>query len=883
MLPGRPRGTFGLNYFLSPAISVDLEGVVSAIPRSIGWSSMVEALQSVDFNAVFRAELAAIRERHNKPGRSEIGENVSESVPSTTLGLTGITCSGGGIRSASFCLGVLQGLQSRDTLDRMDYLSTVSGGGYIGTTLTIGMSNEKIDGKLHEGAFPFGRLEENRETPEVRHIRDNSRYLVPKGLPSVVTALAIYLRGIMMNILVILPVLFCAAAVLVWLNPDTRELTLNRFLWLDLTGWFGGSRLPFTILTALILIGLLIVYAVAVSVLPIKPIAERQKAAMIAGVIFGLAFFVVLLEVHATLLRLVFEARGYIKPPEQAGAASGGDLLRFVFDHIKSFVIYVTPVVVVVLPFLKQLISKATTAESSSWGGFARKLLSRIVLLVAASFVPILLWLVLMQLAYWGTGIPQCPATGAVLSCARDATAASVWPRAPAPLQWLFGNTAYYHGAFLSFVIAAGALFCFWPFLSVNSNSLHQLYRDRLGAAFLIRRKLTKPTDDEVISSDNFKLSQIDPKHAPYHLINTALNVPGSTFANRRGRNADFFLFSQGHIGSEATGYVDTKSAEQVVDGLNIGTAMAISGAAAAPNMGMASIRPLSPTIAFLNVRLGRWVRHPQDIAERAAALRERAAKAKAANEAAGKTTTADDEAADKKAGESQLRRIPGPRYLLNEAFSKTGVSVTHLDAKTIRKQRGFVFLTDGGHIDNLGIYELLRRRCKLIIVIDGEADPDYDSGSLVQIERFARIDLNVIIRMNWEAIGVRTREVSEEIKNNDLKIEAGPHVALGSISYPPLTAGGEREIGAMIYVKASMSGDELDYVTAYKRANPQFPNETTLEQLFSEEQLEAYRALGEHIALRFLDGRDHVAVYDDQRDDLLKILREMLPAAATS
>jgi len=138
--------------------------------------------------------------------------------------LAGITCSGGGIRSASFCLGVLQGLQFKKTLDRMDYLSTVSGGGYIGTTLTIGMSSS-------DGEFPFGRLDqESRESPEVRHLRDNSRYLLPHGLPSVITAIAIYLRGIMMNVLVMLPILLCAAAVLVWLNPDTKELATNRFL-----------------------------------------------------------------------------------------------------------------------------------------------------------------------------------------------------------------------------------------------------------------------------------------------------------------------------------------------------------------------------------------------------------------------------------------------------------------------------------------------------------------------------------------------------------------------------------------------------------------------------------------------------------------------------
>ena len=161
--------------------------------------------------------------------------------------------------------------------------------------------------------------------------------------------------------------------------------------------------------------------------------------------------------------------------------------------------------------------------------------------------------------------------------------------------------------------------------------------------------------------------------------------------------------------------------------------------------------------------------------------------------------------------------------------------------------------------IDNLGVYELLRRRCKLTIAIDGEADPDFDSGSLVQVERFARIDMNVIIKLNWEPIGIRTQAVTNEIKNGQLKEQPGPHVALGSISYPPLTPGGEREMGALIYIKASLSGDESDYVIAYKKA---------------------YRALGEHIARRFLDGRDGVAAYSDEKEELLKIVSAMLPEA---
>src|SRR5262249_25594779 len=282
----------------------------------------------------------------------------------------------------------------------------------------------------------------------------------------------------------------------------------------------------------------------------------------------------------------------------------------------------------------------------------------------------------------------------------------------------------------------------------------------------------------------------------------------------------EFFLFSRRYIGSEATGYVETERAQRAVDGLNIGTAMAISGAAAAPNMGMASVRPLSPTIAFLNVRLGRWVRHPRDIARRMARI----------------------EMMENRDREAHLRRIPGPIHLLFEAFAKSGTAVTDSrDADNDKKNSGFIFLTDGGHIDNLGIYELLRRRCRLIIAIDAEADPKFDGASLAQVARFARIDMNVVIRMNWKPIGTRSRAVSEEIGKNELKSESGPHIAVGLIDYPPAPGGSEREKGVLVYIKASLSGDENDYVIGYKAAHRTFPHESTADQLFSEEQFEAY------------------------------------------
>src|SRR5262249_43379852 len=113
----------------------------------------------------------------------------------------------------------------------------------------------------------------------------------------------------------------------------------------------------------------------------------------------------------------------------------------------------------------------------------------------------------------------------------------------------------------------------------------------------------------------HLKVSELKTDQAPYHLINAALNIEASKYANRRGRNADFFIFSPLFTGSAATGYVETKQMQREVTGPPAGTAMAVSGAAASSNMGSATIKPLVPTLAILNIRLGYWLTNPAKVA----------------------------------------------------------------------------------------------------------------------------------------------------------------------------------------------------------------------------------------------------------------------------
>jgi hypothetical protein len=181
-----------------------------------------------------------------------------------------------------------------------------------------------------------------------------------------------------------------------------------------------------------------------------------------------------------------------------------------------------------------------------------------------------------------------------------------------------------------------------------------------------------------------------------------------------------------------------------------------------------------------------------------------------------------------------------------------------------LRESTAYVYLTDGGHIENLGLYQLLRRRCQLIIVIDAEADPKMAFNSFVKAERYARIDLGTRIDLPWYKIRDTTLEVNRVIaergNTGQLISHGGPHCALGTIHYP------KGQEGILLYVKSSLSGDESDYVINYKSRYTSFPHETTGDQFFSEEQFEVYRNLGFHAVQGFFSGRDKVAVTTPRR-----------------
>jgi len=166
-----------------------------------------------------------------------------------------------------------------------------------------------------------------------------------------------------------------------------------------------------------------------------------------------------------------------------------------------------------------------------------------------------------------------------------------------------------------------------------------------------------------------------------------------------------------------------------------------------------------------------------------------------------------------------------------------------------------------------------------VIIAVDAEADPEMSFRSLVALQRYARIDLGVLIDLPWAEIRDATRAASEEIaKSGGLPPNAaphGPHCAVGQITYP------QNRKGILLYVKSSITGDENDYIVDYKRRFPRYPHETTADQLFSEEQFEVYRALGFHAVSELFGGGDHVGMRPKAaqwlNDPLVKAAKDLL------
>lgn len=741
---------------------------------------------------------------------------------------TGVALSGGGIRSASFGLGVLQGLHVEAGIEGVDYLSTVSGGGFVGSALTATMQHT-------DGKFPFTDADSWADTASVRHIRDYSNYLIPHGALDVITAAGIIVRGLAANALIVLPVIFA----LVWLTlvayPDVGSLGRPRILTWDLANWLASKGVTvseplwglrgfwFTIIILALDLIFLIVWVSVKSISSSQlwqnnaaghrnvadnaeldgPLAKAWK------ILFFLTVICAWCETQPFILYYYNVALSALNtPPSVTGRcfpislqSVGPCFSALLHGWILRVTPWLAPLGAVIAFFSKYLAEIAAVAKRSRGPtAWIKKILATGAIWLAAIIMPSFLWLLYLGLTSLGLEDAQGHSSIGAAGWLAD------WMCWPGPTV---AARLYFEAFVVTLVLA----------LLVNPNvtSLYRLYRDRLSKAFLFNPDPTVPRDShgdllEVVP----KLHELNTNLCPYPIINAALNIEGSQFVNKRGRNADFFMFTPEYTGSDATGYVGTERIEKDETALDLGTAMAISGAAISSNMGRETIKPLSPTLALLNIRLGYWLRNPLTVRK--------------------------------------------DRPLWQRVFDVRGFLLFKEMFSWITETSRTVYLTDGGNIENLGVYALMKRRCPFIIAVDAEADPTLSFPSFLLLERYARIDLGVTVDLPWQAIRERTLLVDKALeppndKTRPLPAAPGPHCAAGEIAYGP------GETGILFYVKSSLTGDESDYVLDYKRRNPDFPHETTGDQFFGEEQLEAYRALGFHIMANVLNGTTPFAV----------------------
>jgi hypothetical protein len=155
-----------------------------------------------------------------------------------------------------------------------------------------------------------------------------------------------------------------------------------------------------------------------------------------------------------------------------------------------------------------------------------------------------------------------------------------------------------------------------------------------------------------------------------------------------------------------------------------------------------------------------------------------------------------------------------------------------------------FLQLSDGGHFENLGLYELVRRKLKLIIVCDGGADPKFTFSDLANAMEKVRTDFGALIMINNEDLKVL---IPEADKDKDGVRCARHGYLMATIKYA------DNSKGTLIYLTTTFFKGVSADLYGYKLKHPAFPDESTGDQFFDEKQFEAYRELGFQTAWRMM------------------------------
>lgn len=891
------------------------------------------------FSTVLARELEHILKARNRKAPPEEIAGAEAAAQAGKMRLKALALSGGGIRSATFNLGIIQALCERRLLKCFDYLSTVSGGGYIGSWLSAQIQYLKDVDKVQVALSPtdaHGRPKPN-EDKSIEFLRQYSNYLTPRKGPlsiDTLAAVATYVR----NFIVIQSTLITLiiAILLVPRVLDFLVQVLPARAWegayFSRAGWTGlllvgvslagiwfniragpasrTARTPFVV-WMVIVPALLGAFAISIalprtSIFPWKPfwllvLAYAVLSAMLALLPATRKWrrpwrressvprdkpSALRLEDRSTWIR--FWQAFWIFVFAFAAGTCGllslwllQDLMKGMHEDAALFAVSVAPfltlqvfalVVVIHLGLVGRVFDYqvhewwshygAWVIEVTVWAGGAA---------VVAVYGPRLFeWAVQFghqAIVAAGGAIWVITTLWGVLKGASPSTSGTetTWAERLLPLApyvFIFGLAlalaAAIHPGLTTGGVAVAAFLVFCALhlvlslrLDVNLFSLHGFYRNRLTRCYLGGARMGldgsrkrkphpftgfDPRDDielqrlaEVrIATDGEDRTVVEQRAIrPYHLINTTLNINAGKNVASQQRKAASFFFSPLYCGFEfpepenpkpTVGFMNTEAYMRDSRGLGaaasrgamLGSAMAVSGAALNPNGAFHISRPVAFLLTLFNVRLGRWCPNPAHFP----------------------------------VPKRQAPRLGG-WVMVRELFALT-------DAES-----AYVYLSDGGHFDNLGVYELVRRRTRLIVAIDCGEDADGRFDDIADTIRKCYIDFGARITLDVGDLAKLPHAVDPKTgaPADPLAALCKAHFVEGKIEYPALE-GAPSFTGTLVLVKPTLTAQlfkEAPDLLNYYLSDAKFPQQSTTDQWFNEAQFESYRKLGYLIGVRLL------------------------------
>ena len=913
-----------------------------------------------------------------------------------------ICLSGGGVRSAVTCMGILTSLSKRGILKHFHYLSTVSGGGYAGGAMTHWVNERAADTKnestppgMYDLPFVTQKDQSAKEPSEaewkkiegnhayIRHLRANISYLMPNGILGLLRGIYVFTRAVSLNLFVWVTMLAAIFyGLLVVGNPDERAHQEQKLFHCGASIEGIADKTPeFFNMISGPLNGVL-TYGTPASLCEKRLIAPNviisdndaeteslaatdpngqtsgsaEKTVLVPVTSWGHTIFAWSLAVAAFIALLLpirmiwYSVWTFAKASRYVSLSDTDDhsqqkvvksvaesryryrqrhekVSELLFGAFLGFLVFgLIPVVTFNLPEIFDFLNGKGGPNTSGQNGYFVGTISLLFGIATSTFVTVRDKL--------GKVIGTKTAILVVLGGALFVSGVII----------LAFNLAYaVHVQSYNYWIVAGILVLALVLAvacSINEVSLGRFYRDRLIETFMPDSEIAfndklASTGQLAVTANALRFKELvkmgkdesdepfEYVNRPLHIVNTNVVSWWSNDTRAKRRRGDNFVLSAAGGGSDTTKW---REIDNIAAGkMTLATAISASGAAANPSAGFAgggptTTFPVALSMSLLNIRLGYWLRWQNEWSSNPFGNRINPSLFHFFGRLLSRSNWVGD----------QFARIYGSKENLDindlsKATNVTGPAKEGETSTTLERLIGnwlknkgrapnFVELTDGGHFENLGIYELIRRRCKLIIVCDAEPDAKTSYASFTSAIRRVREDFGTIIKFDMQRDSTPTDDSKNNFvdsgpqdlvaRNDDNQYPSGALYSkkgffLASITYPPnnqeddlnaehkdgyrasATSNVEEE-GMIIYLKSALISDLELTTKGYRGANERFPNDPTSNQFFSPEQFEAYRDMGEKIAEQMIED---LKLIDPKIGRLLSIeelgLQEMLRSLA--